>query len=135
MAHLVSDISNRDRRSTDEDTDEFAGGSIVNNVVQTLHRYFASRNYVTASFNFRYVLGFCIISIFWQNRTVLTKTISTFVRGSGRSGGRTSWTAMPERQDYMAVLEYLHNSKEYPEISSVIMCVSVCNLYILTLYT
>jgi hypothetical protein len=64
-----------------EYTDEFAGGSIVNNVVQTLHRYFASRNYVTASFNFRYVLRFCIKSIFWQNRTVLIKMISASLEG------------------------------------------------------
>ncbi|KAI8575320.1 hypothetical protein K450DRAFT_262378 [Umbelopsis ramanniana AG] len=71
------------------------GGSIVNNVVQSLHKYFSSKNYVTASFNFR---------------------------GAGRSGGRTSWTGMPERQDYIAVMNHLFKSNAYPTISSIIIC-------------
>ncbi|KAG2180098.1 hypothetical protein INT43_003886 [Umbelopsis isabellina] len=71
------------------------GGSMANNVVQTLHRLFVSKNYVTASFNFR---------------------------GAGGSAGRTSWSGMPERQDYAAVVEYLTNNKDYPPISSIILC-------------
>jgi hypothetical protein len=32
---------------------------------------------------------------------------------------------MPERQDYAAVVEHLTNNKDYPPISSIILCVNI----------
>ncbi|KAI8139084.1 Alpha/Beta hydrolase protein [Fennellomyces sp. T-0311] len=54
-----------------------------NNVVMALHNYFASKGFITVCINFR---------------------------GCGKSKGRTSWTGMPERGDYEAVIEYLKTS-------------------------
>ncbi|KAI9260526.1 Alpha/Beta hydrolase protein [Phascolomyces articulosus] len=59
------------------------GGNMRNNVIIALHNYFASKGYVTVCINFR---------------------------GCGHSKGRTSWTGMPERGDYEAVIQYLKTS-------------------------
>ncbi|OAD06179.1 hypothetical protein MUCCIDRAFT_106744 [Mucor lusitanicus CBS 277.49] len=52
------------------------GGNMNNNVVIALQQYFRSKGYVTICMNFR---------------------------GCGKSKGRTSWTAMAEREDYMSI--------------------------------
>ncbi|KAI8080163.1 uncharacterized protein B0P05DRAFT_540214 [Gilbertella persicaria] len=75
------------------------GGNMKNNVVIALQRYFISKGYVAICMNFR---------------------------GCGNSKGRTSWTGMPERQDYQAVIHYAldHNTLDiFPEINSLILCV------------
>ncbi|KAI9490599.1 Alpha/Beta hydrolase protein [Zychaea mexicana] len=54
-----------------------------NNVVIALHKYFASKGFITACINFR---------------------------GCGRSKGRTSWTGVPERGDYEGVIQYIKTS-------------------------
>ncbi|KAL7321464.1 hypothetical protein PS15m_001228 [Mucor circinelloides] len=74
------------------------GGSMNNNVVIALQQYFKSKGYVTICMNFR---------------------------GCGKSKGRTSWTAMPEREDYMSVVDYALNDnalQEYPRIHKLILC-------------
>jgi len=71
-----------------------------NNVVIALQQYFKSKGYVTICMNFR---------------------------GCGKSKGRTSWTAMPEREDYMSIVDYALNDSalpEYPRIHKLILCAS-----------
>ncbi|KAI8365439.1 Alpha/Beta hydrolase protein, partial [Choanephora cucurbitarum] len=73
------------------------GGNRWNNVVIALQRYFTSKGYVVFCLNFR---------------------------GCGKSKGKTSWTAMPERQDYQAVIDYVldHPLPEIPKIDRLILC-------------
>ncbi|KAK4511063.1 uncharacterized protein ATC70_012273 [Mucor velutinosus] len=74
------------------------GGNMNNNVVIALQRYFRSKGYVTICMNFR---------------------------GCGKSKGRTSWTAMAEREDYMSVVDYALDDgalQEYPRINRLILC-------------
>ncbi|KAI8879138.1 hypothetical protein K501DRAFT_287515 [Backusella circina FSU 941] len=71
-----------------------------NNVVISLQRYFVSKGYLTVCINFR---------------------------GCGNSKGRTSWTGMPEREDYYGVIDFItkdnnERMKGYPKVSSVILC-------------
>lgn len=71
-----------------------------NNVVIALQQYFKSKGYVTICMNFR---------------------------GCGKSKGRTSWTGMPEREDYMAVVDCALDENElqtYPRINKLILCVN-----------
>ncbi|CDS11728.1 hypothetical protein LRAMOSA03991 [Lichtheimia ramosa] len=70
------------------------GGNNRNNVIMALHGYFASKGFITASINFR---------------------------GCGRSKGRTSWTGMPERGDYQAVIDHLLKADKYPKPSHLII--------------
>ncbi|KAI9474303.1 MAG: hypothetical protein EXX96DRAFT_488543 [Benjaminiella poitrasii] len=74
------------------------GGSMNNNVVIALQRYFLSEGYVTVCINFR---------------------------GCGNSKGKTSWTGMPERKDYISVMNYMLqlNDINYPSVNSLILCV------------
>lgn len=72
-----------------------------NNVVIALQQYFRSKGYVTICMNFR---------------------------GCGKSKGRTSWTAMAEREDYMSIVDYaLEGSalQDYPRINRLILCASI----------
>lgn len=76
------------------------GGNVHNNVVMAIQRHFEGKGYVTACINFR---------------------------GCGKSKGRTSWTAMPERDDYISVMDFLLGSKEYnelelPKINQLVLC-------------
>ncbi|KAI7906479.1 Alpha/Beta hydrolase protein [Cokeromyces recurvatus] len=73
------------------------GGSMNNNVVIELQKYFHSKGYVTACMNFR---------------------------GCGNSKGRTSWTGMPEREDYISVMNYLLrlDDNNYPLVNQLILC-------------
>lgn len=77
------------------------GGNMNNNVVIALQQYFRSKGYVTICMNFR---------------------------GCGKSKGRTSWTAMAEREDYNSVVSYALNDnamQEYPSINRFILCASI----------
>lgn len=72
-----------------------------------IQRHFEEKGYVTACINFR---------------------------GCGKSKGRTSWTAMPERDDYTSVMDFLLGSKEYnelelPKINKLVLCVSTTMLF------
>ncbi|KAG2233348.1 Alpha/Beta hydrolase protein [Thamnidium elegans] len=73
------------------------GGNMNNNVVISIQRHFVSRGYITACINFR---------------------------GCGKSQGRTSWTGIPEQQDYKSVLDYMTNNEElgYPKPTKFILC-------------
>ncbi|KAI8386980.1 Alpha/Beta hydrolase protein [Blakeslea trispora] len=73
------------------------GGNRWNNVVIALQRYFSSKGYVVFCLNFR---------------------------GCGKSKGKTSWTGMPERQDYQAVIDYAldHQLAEVPKVNRMILC-------------
>ncbi|KAL9541367.1 hypothetical protein MBANPS3_009162 [Mucor bainieri] len=77
------------------------GGNMHNNVVIALQQYFRSKGYVTICMNFR---------------------------GCGKSKGRTSWTAMAEREDYMSVVDYALDEstlQDYPSINRLILCASI----------
>jgi alpha/beta superfamily hydrolase len=68
-----------------------------NNVVIAIQRHFLSLGYITACINFR---------------------------GCGKSKGKTSWTGMSERDDYITVMDYLLSSNEkYPKINQFVICV------------
>lgn len=56
--------------------------------------------------------------------TIATDTWRYFFRGCGRSKGRTSWTGMPERGDYQAVIDHLLKADKYPKPSHLIISVS-----------
>ncbi|CAO3648812.1 unnamed protein product [Cunninghamella blakesleeana] len=80
------------------------GGNINNNVVVNLHKSFTEKGFLTVSFNFR---------------------------GSGKSSGRTSWTGIPEQNDYQSVINYFLNRNNnktndddytYPTISHLFIC-------------
>lgn len=67
-----------------------------NNVVISIQRHFLSKGYITACLNFR---------------------------GCGESQGKTSWTGLPERQDYISVLDYLLlKDSKYPKVNKLILC-------------
>lgn len=74
-----------------------------NNVVIAVQKYFQSQGYITVCLNFR---------------------------GCGRSEGRTSWTGMPEREDYISVMHFiLRNNSDYqalnlPTVNQLILCVN-----------
>ncbi|CEP11457.1 hypothetical protein [Parasitella parasitica] len=75
------------------------GGNMNNNVVIAIQHYFKSKEYVTICMNFR---------------------------GCGKSKGRTSWTGMPEREDYMSVVDYALDEstlRSYPRINKMIFCI------------
>ncbi|KAI8984322.1 hypothetical protein BDF20DRAFT_859253 [Mycotypha africana] len=77
------------------------GGNMDNNVVIRLHKHFCAKGYVSVCLNFR---------------------------GCGRSKGKTSWTGLPERDDYLSVVNYLLDSNKYrsssfPMITDLILCV------------
>lgn len=50
--------------------------------------------------------------------------LTPHVRGCGRSKGRTSWTGIPERGDYQAVIDHLLEASKYPKPSHLIISVS-----------
>ncbi|KAI8992293.1 Alpha/Beta hydrolase protein [Pilobolus umbonatus] len=74
------------------------GGNMDNNVVRALGSYFLAEGYVVILFNFR---------------------------GSGQSKGKTSWTGMPEREDYLSVIDYLLEDEgfktNYPKVTRLIL--------------
>lgn len=78
------------------------GGSMNNNVVCALQDHFLSLDYITVCLNFR---------------------------GCGKSQGRTSWTGMPEREDYSSVIDFILDQHEdyknlnFPQVNSLIICV------------
>ena len=72
-----------------------------NNVVMAIQNHFYSKGFVTVCMNFR---------------------------GCSKSKGKTSWTGMPEREDYISVVDYLIDSEQYkalnfPKINHLILCV------------
>jgi hypothetical protein len=87
----------------------FKGGNMHNNVVIALQRYFVSKGYLAVCINFR---------------------------GCGNSKGRTSWTGMPEREDYYGVIDFItkddnEHMKDYPKVSSILLCVSLVVLVLI----
>ncbi|KAI9257401.1 hypothetical protein BY458DRAFT_412006, partial [Sporodiniella umbellata] len=77
------------------------GGNMNNNVVGALQKHFLSLGYIAVCFDFR---------------------------GSGRSKGRTSWTGMPEREDYQAVMDFLFQQEnlkqlKMPQVNRLVICV------------
>jgi alpha/beta superfamily hydrolase len=73
------------------------GGNMNNNVVIAIQRHFLSCGYITACINFR---------------------------GCGKSKGKTSWTGLPEREDYISVMDYLLKGEDYPKVNHLVLCVS-----------
>ncbi|CEG71927.1 hypothetical protein RMATCC62417_07571 [Rhizopus microsporus] len=74
------------------------GGSMNNNVVMALKDYFLNQGYITICLNFR---------------------------GCGHSKGKTSWTGMPERDDYLSVIDAILDDqiqKELPKVNRLILC-------------
>ncbi|KAG1441148.1 hypothetical protein G6F56_011615 [Rhizopus delemar] len=55
-------------------------------------------------------------------------TVCLNFRGCGKSQGRTSWTGMPEREDYSSVIDFILDQHEdyknlnFPQVNSLIIC-------------
>ncbi|EIE80117.1 hypothetical protein RO3G_04822 [Rhizopus delemar RA 99-880] len=80
------------------------GGNMNNNVVIALQKYFLSQGYITVCLNFR---------------------------GCGHSQGKTSWTGMPEREDYISVINLIldathldYKNLNFPKVNRLILCVN-----------
>lgn len=80
------------------------GGNMNNNVVIALQKYFLSQGYITVCLNFR---------------------------GCGHSQGKTSWTGMSEREDYISVINLIldathldYKNLNFPKVNRLILCVN-----------
>ncbi|KAK9710210.1 hypothetical protein K7432_008601 [Basidiobolus ranarum] len=81
------------------------GGNFDNNVIRKLQTYFTQQGFVVVSFN---------------------------SRGSGNSSGKTSWTGIPETEDYKTIVSYLAKEQEletytgntfdFPKPSKIVIC-------------
>lgn len=75
------------------------GGNMHHFVITAIQQHFLSLGYLTVCINFR---------------------------GCGKSKGKTSWTGMAERDDYISVMEYLladNQLQNYPQVSHLLLCV------------
>ena len=72
----------------------------------------------------RGLVTWCSVVLWWWIPSCATDSVCEYFRGCGHSKGRTSWTGIPERGDYQAVMDHLMKASKYPRPTHLIISVS-----------